>query len=327
MLSLTKVAVVGSGKWGTNLARNFNELGALECICEVDEKRISELKRIYGNMQICRDIESVLTRSSIEGVVIATPPVCHYELAMKALEAGKHVFIEKPMTLHVWESQKLNETAKARKRILMVGHILLYHPAYVTLKKLVDDGVLGDLCYIHAQRVGLGRVRQEEDVVFSLAPHDISAMLFLFQEAPIALSCFGMNYLQKGIMDIAFLNLKFPGKKIGHINVSWLSPEKVRQHTVVGTKKMARIDEVSGKGMLTLYDSSVARENLAIHEGPAETVELAADEPLKMECSHFLSVLQSGKEPRSDGAQGLDVVRILNAARESSQRNGEWISL
>jgi UDP-2-acetamido-3-amino-2,3-dideoxy-glucuronate N-acetyltransferase len=324
---LTKVAVVGSGKWGTNLARNFSELDALECICEIDEKRIHELSATYKDIQICSAIESLLSNPAIEGIVIATPPVSHFELAMKALEAGKHVFIEKPMTLHVGESQKLNETAQAMKRILMVGHILLYHPAYVKLKELVDADVLGDLCYIYAQRIGLGRVRHEEDVVFSLAPHDISAMLYLFQEAPLSLSCFGMDYLQRGIMDIAFLNLKFSDKRIGHINVSWLSPEKVRQHTVVGTKKMARIDEVSANGLLTLYDRHVDPGKLTIFQGAAETIESAGEEPLKAECRHFLSVLQSGEQPRSDGTQGMDVVRILNAARDSMRRNGDWISL
>lgn len=324
---MTSVAVVGSGKWGTNLSRNFMELGALRYICEIDERRVVELQKTFKNIKICSNISEVLNDKEIEGVVIATQPSSHYELAMKAILAGKHVFVEKPMTLDVSHSEELNRTAKKINRILMVGHILLYNPAYVRLKEIIQGGKLGEICYLHTQRIGLGKVRREENALFSLAPHDIAVMLYLFGESPEALSCFGMDYLQNGIHDLIFLNLRFSGKRIGHIYVNWYSPLKVRQHTVVGTRKMAQIDELAGRGTLTVFNRHIDPISLAICEGDAEIVELPDREPLKEECVHFLQSIQSGETPRSDGNQGLDVVRILNAASESMRRKGEWMEL
>lgn len=324
---MSKVAVVGGGKWGMNLSRNFVELGALECICEKDEKRIGELRKTFNGIRICPDFSTVLADTAIEGIVIATQPSAHYELGIKALRAGKHVLVEKPMTLEVSHSIELQETAKRLNRILMVGHLLLYNPAYVRLKEIVDSGELGEICYLHAQRIGLGKVRKEEDALFSLAPHDISVMLHLFSEAPSALSCSGMDYLQKGINDIAFLTMRFSGRRMGHIQVSWLSPEKIRQHTVVGTKKMARVDEVPPGGSLKVFDRHIDLPSLSMHNGDAAEISLPGREPLKDECIHFLDSIKQGTTPRSDGRQGLDVVRILDAAEESMKKMGEWIEL
>lgn len=324
---MTRVALVGSGKWGINLARNFHELGALGCICEIREERIEELRKDFDGIRICSEISSVLGDSTIDALVVATQPASHYELGMKALQAGKHVFIEKPMTLEVSQSEELTKTAGRLRRILMVGHILLYNPVYVKLKQIIDGGDLGDIRHLHAQRIGLGRVRREEDVLFSLAPHDISIMLHFFSESPEALSCFGMDYLQDGINDFAYLHLRFPGKRMGHIFVSWLSPVKIRQHTVVGTKKMAQIDELVGKGSLKVFDRFVDPHTLVAHNGEAVPVECPEREPLREECIHFLESVARGKTPRSDGCQGLEVVRILAAAYGSMKRKGEWIEL
>jgi predicted dehydrogenase len=231
------------------------------------------------------------------------------------------------MTLEVSHSVELQETAKKLNRILMVGHLLLYNPGYVRLKEIVASGELGEICYIHAQRIGLGKVRKEEDALFSLAPHDISVMLYLFSEAPSALSCTGMDYLQNGIYDIAFLTMRFSGKRMGYIQVSWFSPEKIRQHTVVGTKKMAQVDEIPPGGCLRVFDSHVELPSLAAHSGDATVITLPGQQPLKEECTHFLDSIKKGATPRSDGCQGLDVVRILDAAEESMRKRGEWVEL
>jgi UDP-2-acetamido-3-amino-2,3-dideoxy-glucuronate N-acetyltransferase len=324
---MKKVAVVGGGKWGINLSRNFQELGALKYICDRNESRLKELGAMFQEIEFEGNVNRILDDPEIKGVAVATPPGSHYEVGIKVLQAGKHLFVEKPMTLDVDESRRLKEKAAGEGLILMVGHILLYNPAYVKLRELIERGDLGELCHIQAQRIGLGRVRREEDALFSLAPHDISAMLYLFGENPLELSCFGMDFLQKGIMDIVYVNLRFPGNKIGQIQVSWYSPEKVRQHTVVGTSRMAQIDELSGKGVLKLYESSVDPQSLAVNSGSPELVKLSGEEPLKEECRHFLSVIDSGQTPRSDGSQGLAVVQILDTAKESASRRGEWLPL
>ncbi|MDQ7824991.1 MAG: Gfo/Idh/MocA family oxidoreductase [Candidatus Eremiobacteraeota bacterium] len=325
---MKKVAVVGSGKWGTNLARNFLSLGALEVICEISAERARELQKLFPGVPICDNVDSILSKSTIEGVVVATPPFHHYEVAVKALRAGKHLFVEKPMTIDPGESEKLIEEAGTRAKVLMVGHILLYHPAYAALDEVVKRGDLGEICSLHAQRIGFGRARKEEDALFSLAPHDISVMISLFNEQPCALSCVGMSYLNSGIADMAHLHLMFSGQKFGHIHVSWLSPEKVRQHTVVGTRKMAKVDEVSGpKGTLTVFDRHIDGVTLAHHNGSAVTIEIPDKEPLLEECRHFLEAMEHGSTPRSDGHQGLTVVKILNLAKESMERRGEWIAL
>lgn len=324
---MAKVAVVGCGKWGMNLARNFMELGALEAICEKSEARALELRSAFKDVMVFNDLDELLSRDSVDAIVVATPPHVHHSVGMRALKAGKHLFVEKPMTLEAGEAKELDETAHNLGLHLMVGHILLYHPAYVKLREIVAAGELGEICYIHSERIGLGRVRREEDAMFSLAPHDISAMLYVFNDSPVALSCSGMNYLQENIMDMAYLNLRFKGKRMGHIHVSWLSPEKIRQHTVVGTRKMARVDEVIGKGALKLFHRHIEPDSLAAVNGEIENIELLDEEPLRQECRHFLQCLEKNERPRSDGCQGVDVVKILNAARESSNRQGEWISL
>ena len=321
------VALIGGGKWGMNLARNFHQLGALAYICDTNEKRLKELEPSFPGVTLVSSPDAFLGDPDVSGVAVATPPLHHYEVAVKVIESGRHLFIEKPMTLDVEESRRLNAMARQRGIILMVGHILLYNPAYMKLREIIEHGELGELCHIQAQRIGLGRVRREEDALFSLAPHDISVLLYLFGDTPEALSCFGMDFLQKGIMDCASLNLRFPGKRIGQINVSWFSPEKVRQHTVVGTKKMARVDEMIGKGVLKLFDRHVEAQTLAIHEGEEILVDLPDHEPLKEECRHFLSCMESGQTPRSDGSQGLAVVSILDTARRSALLRGEWLAI
>ncbi len=324
---MAKVAVVGCGKWGMNLARNFMELGALDAICEINAARALELGSTFKDVAVHTELDELLSRASVDAVVVATPPHIHHSVAMRALKAGKHLFVEKPMTLDVREARELDETARSLGRLLMVGHILLYHPAYVKLREIVSSGELGDICYIHSERVGLGRVRREEDAMFSLAPHDISAMLYIFNEFPVALSCSGMNYLQDNIMDMVYLTLRFKEKRMGHIHVSWLSPEKIRQHTVVGTRKMAQVDEVIGKGILKLFHRHIELGSLSAVNGEIENVALLDEEPLREECRHFLHCLEKNEHPRSDGCQGVDVVKILNAARESANRRGEWVSL
>lgn len=325
---MTKVIVVGSGKWGTNLVRNFDAIGALEGICEADGARAQQLREQFPHIRVGSDLREMLETGEAAAVAVATPPSAHFTVAMTAMAAGRHVFVEKPLTLNTEDAERLVKEAETRNRILMTGHLLMYHPAYDALRKLVADGALGSLRAIHAVRCGLGRARREEDVLFSLAPHDISVIISLLGESPAALSCCGLSYITEGVSDIAYLNMKFSSGRFAQIHVSWLHPVKNRMHTVIGSEKMAQVDETVGmRGSVTLFDKGVDADTLANREGETRSVEVAEREPLKEECLHFISCIEKKTRPVSDGRQGLEVVKILTAASESIKRGGEWIEL
>lgn len=314
------IAVVGCGYWGRNLVRNFAELGALHTICDSDPKVLSKLGALYPNVSKETNIDTVLDNQEIMGVVIALPVALHYPIAKQALLAGKDVFVEKPLTSNSAFAQELVEISAKQERILMVGHLMLYHPAVQILKHNIQSGDLGEIYYLYSTRVNLGQVRSDESALWRLAPHDISLFLYLLDALPEAVSAQGISYVQPQLEDVVFITLQFPQKVLAHIHASWLDPHKIRQLTVVGSKKMAIFDDMDPEHKLRIYDQGVI-DNFNDLSSPSGTLSLRAEgvflprvdltEPLSLECRHFLEYIQNRSKPLSDGKQGLEVVRIL----------------
>lgn len=325
---IPRVAVVGCGYWGKNLVRNFLELKALIAICDTDMDRLESFKIKYPGLKTTPSFIEILEDSNIGAVVLATPTVHHFRMAKEALLAGKDVFIEKPLALEVKEGKELVKLAEENKKVLMVGHVLRYHPAVNKLKELVDRGTLGRIQYIYSNRLNIGKIRTQENILWSFAPHDISVILFLLNEFPESIYAGGGSYLQHGIPDVTLTTMHFKSGVRAHIFVSWLHPFKEQKLVVVGDKKMAVFDDTS-KERLFLYPHKiewVERIPMA-HKAEAEIVPLEMEEPLKAECRHFLECIQKGQIPKTDGLEGLRVLRVLEASQESLNRNGATIYL
>lgn len=325
----TNIAVIGTGYWGKNLVRNFDELGVLHTICDNDFATLRSFQTRYPKKIFQTSFQSVLQHPSVDAVVIATPAETHFDMVKKALLAGKHVFVEKPMSLAVSEAEELHRLALHEHRTLMVGHILLYHPAIIKLKEIVDSGELGKINYIYSNRLNLGKIRTEENVILSFAPHDISVMLYLLEEMPCQVMAHGGNYLNQDIADVTISVLSFKGGVKGHIFVSWLHPNKEQKLVIVGDKKMAVFDDTSADSKLQIHDKGVDWLNRhpvpRAHETAVVTVD--NDEPLKAECRHFLDCIESGRTPRTDGSNGIGVLKILNACQDSLEHHGVPVSL
>ena len=314
------IAVIGCGYWGKNLVRNFAELGALNTICDSDPKILNRLGPLYPNIKKETNIDAVLSNNEVKGIVIALPAASHYPIAKKALLAGKDIFVEKPLTSNSAEAAELVEIAEKRKQVLMVGHLMLYHPAVHILKRHIKAGELGKIYYLYSTRVNLGQVRRDESALWRLAPHDISLFLYLLESVPEVVSAQGISYVQPNLEDVVFITLKFPEKVLAHIHASWLDPHKIRQLTVVGSKKMAVFDDMEPEHKLRIYDQGVVEDynKLASLSGALSLrsegvflprVDLA--EPLSLECRHFLDCIEKRAKPISDGKQGFEVVRVL----------------
>lgn len=324
-----KVAVVGAGYWGKNLVRIFSQLGALDTICDSDPERIQYLKHEYPAADISLSYTEVLNNKSIGAVIIATPAETHYNFAKQALLAGKDVFVEKPLALIASDGEELVRIARDLKRILMVGHLLEYHPAVLKLKELVEKGELGKIQYVYSNRLNLGKIRREENILWSFAPHDISVVLSLLDEVPETVSSFGGNYLHEQISDVTLSIMNFSSGVKGHIFVSWLHPYKEQKLIVVGDKKMAVFDDVAEKDKLLLYNHKinwVGRIPVPKKEN-AEKIEFSMEEPLLAECKHFIKCLKTRKTPRTDGVSALRVLRVLQACQASLEKNGISVNL
>jgi len=314
---MLKIAVVGAGYWGKNLLRVFNELGVLQAICESDPDNPNLTP--YAKTKLYTDYLELLSDSDVEAVAIATPAVTHYEMVKKALEAGKDVYVEKPLALTVKEGQELVDIAEKGKRILMVGHILQYHPAVIKLKELISSGELGRVEYIYSNRLNIGKLRTEENILWSFAPHDISVILMLLEEEPVKVSAFGGDYLNRGVYDTTLTTLEFQNGVKGHIFVSWLHPYKEQKLIVVGSKAMAVFDDVS-KEKLFLYPHKIEWKEGKIpvaQKAEYEVVPVDKKEPLKEELSHFIECASKRKRPQTDGVEGLKVLKILELAEKS----------
>jgi UDP-2-acetamido-3-amino-2,3-dideoxy-glucuronate N-acetyltransferase len=317
------VAVVGVGYWGKNLVRNFHELGALFSLC--DDRPIVEAncREQYENVKFCLDYGSVLSDPSVHAVALATPAISHYEMAKAALKAGKDVLVEKPLSIDVGHGEELVELARAQGRILMVGHILRYHPAILKLQELVQDGTLGKINYLYSNRLNIGKIRTEENILWSFAPHDISVKLSLLNEMPNRVACNGGAYLSPGVTDVTLSHFGFPSGVQAHIFVSWLHPVKEQRLVVVGSEKMAVFDDTA-EDKLVLYPHRVEWKNRipTAVKASGEVVRLDSQEPLRAECQHFLDCVRSRTAPVSDGQEGLRVLRVLDACQRALHNGG-----
>jgi UDP-2-acetamido-3-amino-2,3-dideoxy-glucuronate N-acetyltransferase len=323
------VAVVGCGYWGKNLARNFYTLGALHTICDNDEDRLRELDQTYRKVKKEPAFGRVLAEKKIKGIAIATPSVTHYAMVREAMKAGKDVFVEKPLSLEVREGEELVDLATEKKRILMVGHLLEYHPAILKLKEMVVSGELGKIEYIYSSRLNLGKFRTEENILWSFAPHDISVILMLLEEMPLQVAAHGGQYLNKDITDITVTTMDFKSGTKAHIFVNWLHPFKEQKLIVIGSSKMAVFDNVVPDNKLVVYDHHIEwHGKLPVpNMKEAKPVVFEMDEPLKLECRHFLETIKTRQEPRTNGSKGLDVLRVLDACQKSLQVGGAVITI
>jgi UDP-2-acetamido-3-amino-2,3-dideoxy-glucuronate N-acetyltransferase len=315
-----RVAAIGCGYWGRNLVRNFAELGALAAICDPNRAAADQLADRYHTT--VAELDAVLRDDDIAGVAIAAPAVLHAEFARRAIEAGKHVFVEKPLALTVSDAEQLCTLAERQDRRLMVGHLMQYHPGFTKLRALVREGVLGRLQYIYSNRLNLGKVRREEDILWSFAPHDLSMILSLVGQEPAEVSAQGGYYLHKTIADVTTTHLAFPGGEQAHVFVSWLHPFKEQKLVVIGDRAMAVFDDGQPwSRKLLLYPHRIEwRETMPVPQrAEADEVPLEEGEPLKLECQHFLDCIATGSRPRTDGEEGLRVLRVLAQASEALQ--------
>jgi len=307
----TRVAQVGLGQWGKNLARNFDQLAELVRLCDVDDERRVEGAQSYPSAQVTSSFDDVLTDESVEAVVVATPVPTHYELARRALEAGKHVFVEKPPAMRGAEMEELCELAEDRDRVLMPGHLLLYHPGVQKLKEIVDSGELGDVLYVYGNRQNLGTFRTNENALWSLGVHDLSVLLYLIEEEPSEVRAHGNAFLSRGVEDVVFCYLRFPSGKMAHMHLSWLDPHKIRRITVVGNERMAVFDDMERDRKITVYD------NWRTRTGDIYSPTVDATEPLRRECEHFLRLVVGDGEPHKVARDAIPVVRVLDQLQAS----------
>jgi predicted dehydrogenase len=335
-MTQVKVGVIGLGAWGCNVARCLYELPDCDLVvCSDLSLARRQMAEKNWNVQTVATLEEMLSLCpEITAVVISTPAITHYSLAKKALLAGKDVFVEKPFTLDVGHAKELLLLAQTRGRILMIGHLLEYHPAVNKMRELIQSGELGDIYYIYTQRVNLGRIRGDENALWSFAPHDISQILYMLGDEPVDVSARGQSFIQGGIEDVVFLSLFFKNRLMAHIHISWLDPHKLRSTTVVGSKKMVVFDDAASTEKLRVYDSCAQNltpcsygEAIQVRFGDILIPRISTAEPLKLEFQHFLDCVTHRAQPRSDAHDGLRVVRILEAAQRSMELDGVPITL
>lgn len=323
-----KVAQIGLGPWGKNLARNFDELADLVWLCEARADRREEAAPRYPQARFAEDFGEVLADDGVDAVVIATDVPTHYQLAKQALEAGKHVFVEKPPAMRGEEIDELIRLAEERNLVLMPGHLLLYHPGVQKLKRLIDAGELGDVLCIYGNRQNLGVVRSYENALWSLGVHDLSVILHLLDEEPEEAIALGRAFLQEGVEDVVFCYLRFPSGKIAHMHLSWLDPHKMRKITVVGREKMAVFDDMELDRKVTVYDKSPEEPEVGATYGEWRTrtgdifsPKIPNDEPLRLECTAFLRLVEGDGDRRKVAEDGARVVRALE--RLTNSLNGD----
>jgi UDP-2-acetamido-3-amino-2,3-dideoxy-glucuronate N-acetyltransferase len=323
-ISSANVAVVGCGYWGKNLVRNFHGLGALALVCDNDEQRLVDLRSQYDGINTTSSFEEILTNAALQSVVIATPAPLHAGMVREALLAGKDVLVEKPLALSESEGEEVVRLAQERGKILMVGHLLWYHPAILRLKGLIEQGELGRLQYIYSQRLNLGRIRREENILWSFAPHDISVILGLVGEFPERVQAQGGYYLHQQIADVTVTCLAFPSGVCAHVFVSWLHPYKEQRLVVVGDRKMAVFNDLEPQHKLFLYPHTIEwKGNFPTpNHKEAQPVEIESFEPLRAECEHFLECVMTRDKPRTDGHEALAVLRVLRLCEEGLEREG-----
>jgi len=335
---MVDIAIIGCGYWGPNLTRNFNALA--DCrgtvICDTDPARLQHMKKLYPGVDVCLNFDEVLDRSDVDAVAIATPTRLHYRLARKALDSGRHVLVEKPLATSVQECESLLETAEEKGLILMVGHTFLYSPTVRKIREIIRQGDLGELQYVSARRLNLGLFQTDINVAWDLAPHDISIILYILDEMPVGVNCQGKAHVTPGIEDVTNMTLTFGNGAFALIHNSWLDPNKIRQMTFVGKRKMLAYDDIEPFEKIRIYDKRVevpphydtlAEFQFSYHHGDMYSPSVKQTESLSLECQRFIDCIQSGTQPESDGAEGLKVVQVLEAASRSLKVNGARVEL
>ena len=326
---MPNIAVVGCGYWGKNIVRNMHALGVLSHVCECSPDGQQLARQLAPDARVTSDVTTVLADPSVAGVMIATPAATHFEQARQALEAGKHVFVEKPLALAVDQGRLLVDLARDRGRVLMVGHLLEYHPAVVRLCELVRQGVLGRIQYIYSNRLNLGKIRREENILWSFAPHDVAVLIRLMGQMPFEIVATGGSYVQPNIADVTVSNLLFDNGVRAHIFVSWLHPYKEQRLVVVGSEKMAVFNDTDPERKLVLFHQKVdwVEGQPVPVKGEPELVPVGSDEPLRLECQHFLDCIADRRQPLTDGESGVRVLLVLQAAQRSLITQGEPVRL
>lgn len=333
---MISVAVVGAGAWGKNHIRVFSEIPnvRLKYICDSDPSKLLSLQKSYPQSKTVENLKPILLDPEVKGVVVASSALSHYPLSKEILLADKDVLGEKPMALNSEDAKEILTVAEKRRRILMVGHLLIYHPVIDRLKGMITSGELGKIYYIYTQRVNLGVIRQDENALLSFAPHDLSVILHLLDEEPVTVSAHGESYIQNGIEDVVFLSLHFSDGKMANIHLSWLDPHKLRKITIVGSKKMVVFDDMEASEKLKIYDKGVGStsystygEYLSLRFGDITIPSVKMVEPLRAEAEHFVQCIESRKEPKTGGQDGLKVVKILMVAQKSLKGKGVPIAL
>ncbi|MHB1309505.1 MAG: Gfo/Idh/MocA family protein [Limisphaerales bacterium] len=333
MIDQPKIGVVGCGYWGPNLVRNLRSIPdcSVQLVCDLSEERLRHMQRLFPEVGRTRDFEHLLNGAGLDAVMIATSVATHFPLAKAALEAGKHVFIEKPMAASSAQCEELIALARSRGLVLMVGYTFLYSPAVRKIKEIIDAGDIGELRYINARRLNLGLFQKDINVAWDLAPHDLSIILHVMAESPLSINCSGTAHVPLGNEDVTTMFLKFPSQRSAVIQNSWLDPRKIREMTFVGSRGMIVYDDVASFEKIRIFDVRVERPphydnfgefQYAYHYGDMHVPHLRQEEPLKVECEHFVDCVRHDLKPLSDGPRGLDVVRLLEAASLSLQQGG-----
>jgi predicted dehydrogenase len=328
-----RIGVVGLGYWGPNLARNFDRLADVELAycCDLDADNLAKARSLYPHATVTDDLDELLADDALDAVVVATSVPTHYPLGRRVLEAGKHAFIEKPIALKAADAEDLLALADAQRVKLMVGHLLEYHPGVRKVKELVDTGALGRVFYVYSNRLNLGKVRQDENALWSLGPHDISVINYVTGEEPEEVSARGECYLQDDVEDVVFGYIRYPSGMVGHLHVSWLDPHKSRKITVVGSNKMVVFDDMESDRKVTVYDKGATTtrtkfetygEFVTLHFGDIHIPKISNEEPLRVECRHFVDSIRDDTQPLSDGRDALNVVRVLEAMEISLREGG-----
>lgn len=326
---MTSLALIGCGQWGMNHLKTWHGLGCLKVVADVNPGSLAKVKADFPHLEVCSDPLLAMKRADIDAAVIASPASTHASLALKALQSGKDVLVEKPMALTVWDAERLTRTAKRLKRILMVGHVLEFHPAVEALKKMIGEGQLGSIRYAYSNRLNFGRIRTEENSLWSFAPHDIAILLRLFGKSPKSVCCTGGAYLNRTVSDISMTTLSFEGNIKAHIFVSWLHPFKAQRFVIIGDKQMAVFDDTKAwPEKLVLYPHTVEWNDKNIplaRKAESVPVVLPEKEPLKAECEHFLQCIRDRSQPLTDGDSGVRVLKVLEKAQKSYDRKGSIV--
>jgi predicted dehydrogenase len=345
-----RIALAGFGYWGPNLARNFASLDGvvMHTVCDLDPERLHRAERQHPGARMTSVFHDVLEDPEVDAVVVATPVHTHHALSLQALEANKHVMVEKPLAQTSAQGREMIETAEARGLTLLVGHVFLYNPAVRQIREYIRSGTLGDIHYIYSQRLNLGIVRRDVNALWNFGPHDISIVNYWLEAAPESVIARGYSYIQPGIEDVVFMTLDYPGNIGVNAHISWLDPRKVRRMTIVGSEKMLVYDDVDADARVVIYDKGISREGaedvggdgaslgrfesfgefqLLVRAGDVLIPKLEFAEPMKIECQHFVHCIRTGERPLSDGLDGLRVVQALEAAQRSMEGRGTLVSV